>query len=89
MKVETEIKKWGNSLALRVSGIMAEIPGFAAGTRVTVEVSEDGLVIKPTPTEVAEPSLPYSEKELLADITPEKAHADAIANPNSRELGDN
>lgn len=88
MKVETEIKKWGNSLALRVSGIMAEIPGFTAGTRVSVDVSEDGLVIKPIATAVAELRLPYSEKDLLADITPEKAHADAVANPSSRELGD-
>ena len=28
MKVESEIKKWGNSLALRVTGIMADIPNF-------------------------------------------------------------
>ena len=88
MKIETEIKKWGNSLALRVSGSMAEIPGFTAGTRVSVEVSEDGLVIKPIPAEVAEARLPYSEKELLADITPETAHADAVANPTGSELGD-
>ena len=26
MRVEAEIKKWGNSLALRVIGIMAEVP---------------------------------------------------------------
>ena len=48
MKIETEIKKWGNSLALRVTGIMAEIPQFEAGTRVTVDVSSEGLVVKPT-----------------------------------------
>ena len=39
MKVESEIKKWGNSLALRVTGIMAELPNFKDGTKVIVEVS--------------------------------------------------
>ena len=70
MQIETEIKKWGNSLALRVSGSMAEVPGFSAGTRVTVDISEEGLVIKPVVEEVREPRLPYSEKELLADMQP-------------------
>jgi len=40
MKVESEIKKWGNSLALRVTGVMAEMPKFKDGTRVIVGVSK-------------------------------------------------
>ena len=28
MKVKTEIKKWGNSLAIRLSGSMAKLPEF-------------------------------------------------------------
>ena len=88
MKIETEIKKWGNSLALRVSGVMAELPGFTEGTRVSVDVSEEGLVIKPVPAEIAEPRLPYSEKTLLANITPATAHADELATPTGAELGE-
>jgi antitoxin MazE len=47
MQIETEVKKWGNSLALRITGIMAELPGFREGTKVVVDVSEDGTVVKP------------------------------------------
>jgi antitoxin MazE len=88
MKIETEIKKWGNSLTLRVSGVMAELPGFSEGTRVSVDVSEEGLIIKAVPTHVAEPRLPYSEKALLAGLTPETAHADELALPTGAELGE-
>ena len=48
MKVETEIKKWGNSLALRVTGVMATLPEFKAGDRVIVDVTEEGFFVKPT-----------------------------------------
>ena len=89
MKVESEIKKWGNSLALRVTGIMAELPNFKDGTRVIVEVSEEGIMVKPIPTQVNErPFLPYSEESLLEGLSPEKSHSDAVAIPNERELGD-
>jgi hypothetical protein len=32
--------------------------------------------------------LPYSEASLLADLTPDSAHADELALPSPRELGD-
>ena len=88
MEVHTEIKRWGNSLALRVSGLMAEIPGFTEGTRVSVEVTEDGLIVKPIPQDVRERPLPYSEQELLTGLDADTAHADELATPNNRELGD-
>jgi antitoxin MazE len=88
MKVETEIKRWGNSLALRVSGLMAEIPGFTEGMKVAVTVTEDGLVVKPVPLEVREGALPYSERQLLRGLDADSAHADELAEPSSSELGD-
>ena len=68
MKVESEIKKWGNSLALRVTGIMADLPNFKDGTKVIVEVSEEGIMVKPVRSTKRKLRLPYSEKELLADL---------------------
>ncbi len=88
MKIETEIKKWGNSLALRVTGIMAALPQFRAGTKVTVDVTEEGMVVKPAIREKRPLRLLYTEEELLAEITPEKAHADALAQPAGPEIGD-
>ena len=87
MKVESEIKKWGNSLALRVTGIMADIPNFRDGTKVIVEVSEEGIMVKPVRSPGRKPQLPYSEKELLADLSPETAHADELATPLATEIG--
>ena len=88
MKVETEIKKWGNSLALRVTGVMAEMPGFKEGARVVVDVSTDGLMVKPVANGGKKTELPYSERELLGDLTPAKAHAEALATPTEFEMGD-
>ncbi len=87
MRVETEIKKWGNSLALRVTGIMAEMPQFQAGTKVTVDVSGEGLVVKPAVGKLGTFRFPYSESELLAEITPDNSHADELADPRGPEVG--
>ena len=88
MKVETEIKKWGNSLALRVTGIMATLPRFEAGTKVIVDVSDEGLMVKPSSRSKDSYRFPYTESELLADLTPEKAHADELAKLTLPEFGD-
>ena len=76
MRVESEIKKWGNSLALRLTGIMAELPRFKVGTKVIVDVTDEGITVKPATAEERGFRFPYSEQELLAGMTSEKAHAD-------------
>lgn len=88
MQIESEIKKWGNSLALRVTGVMAEMPGFREGGKVLVEVSTEGLMVKPAARNQGRLQLPYREEDLLRDLTPNQAHADALATPDSSELGD-
>ena len=88
VKVESEIKKWGNSLALRVTGVMAELPQFTAGTKVVVEVTEEGITVKPVREKQVKPRLPYSERSLLAGITPELAHAEDLASPLPGEFDD-
>jgi len=85
VKVEAEIKKWGNSLALRISGVMAELPGFTEGGKVVVEVSEEGILVKPVVAKDAGKVLPYSEESLLAEINPINAHAQEIAVPDDNE----
>ena len=88
MKVETEIKKWGNSLALRVTGVMATLPEFKVGTRVVVEVTDEGLVVKPATRKKDRFHFPYTESELLADLTPETVHADELTNIAAYEFGE-
>lgn len=86
MKTETNIQKWGNGLALRVSGIMRDIPHFTAGTPVVVEVTEEGFTVKKIKPQQRK-KLHFSEKELLKDMTPYTVHADEIAVLSENEIG--
>lgn len=83
MKTHAKIQKWGNGLALRISGMMREIPHLKEGSKVDIEVTEDGFtVIKSKKTN----RLPYKEAELLKGLSPEKAHADLLALPLPHEI---
>lgn len=85
MKVHAKIQRWGNGLALRVGGVMRDIPHFQEGTEVEVEINERGFtVLKSEPQKVA--SLPFTESQLLEDLTPSLAHADLLASPLSSEF---
>ena len=87
MRVETEIKKWGNSLALRVTGAMAELPQFEPGTRVTVDVTSEGFHVRHATGKLRSFRFPESETALLEGMTAENAHAELLADPSGRELG--
>lgn len=86
MKTETSIQKWGNGLALRVSGIMRDVPHFTAGTRVIVDVTEDGFTVKKVKPQEGR-KLHFTEKELLKEMTPYTVHADEIAVLRDNEIG--
>lgn len=83
MKVDAKIQKWGNGLALRVGGAMRDIPKLADGTLVEVEIHEDGFTVR---KQASDKLFPYSEEELLSDLTPESAQADLLAEPSKGEL---
>ncbi len=87
MRVQARIQKWGNGLALRVAGVMRELPQFKEGTEVEVEVTEEGFTVRRAAPK-KRLKLPFSETELLRNLTPESAHADAVAEPLANELGD-
>ncbi|CAN5264455.1 hypothetical protein BH10PSE19_BH10PSE19_13120 [soil metagenome] len=80
MRVHAKIQKWGNGLALRISGAMRDIPRFIEGTSLEVSVFEDRLEIRKSQA-VKRLALPFSETELLNGMTTSTAHADIIANP--------
>ncbi len=50
-------------------------------------MTEGGLGVKPAVREKSTFHFPYTEEELLAEITPEKAHAEAVAQPRGPEIG--
>ena len=44
-------------------------------------------IANPTVLKVSAFRFPYSERELLANMAPEKSHADELASPTETELG--
>lgn len=85
MKVQTTIQKWGNSLAIRITGPLKTIPHFSANMRVEVDVSKSGLVIHPL-AKNEKKLLLFSEVQLLKGLTAKKAHADEVVDIHHREF---
>ena len=82
MKMQSEIKQWGNSLGLRIAGAVRDIPNFEAGTKVDIEIFDDHIaVFKSEPKNVI---FPYSEDELIDSIS-DSDYSDILANPISSE----
>ena len=86
MKTHAKIQKWGNGLALRISGIMREIPHFRSGEDVEVEVTAKGFTVRKAKPKKRR--LPLKEAELLKELSPKKAHADLLVSPLTSELGE-
>jgi antitoxin MazE len=86
MIVQTKIQRWGNGLALRLGGVLREMPHFKEGMRVNVEVTGEGITVKKCVLD-SDLLFPYTEAELLNGLTSEMAHADLLANPLSHEIG--
>jgi antitoxin MazE len=86
MLVRAHIQKWGNSLALRITGPVRAIPNFKAGMAVDIEVSEDGILVRSASQQRG--ALPFSEADLLKGLTPQKAHADEVADFLAGEMGE-
>ncbi len=80
MHAQAVLQKWGNSIALRLSGNLKTIPHFEAGDTVDIEIGEQGLTIR----KAAKPR--FTEADLLLGLTPHAAHADEHITPAGREL---
>ena len=66
--METVIKKWGNSLALRIPKLLADEMGLDEDSAVELLLEEGKLVIVPA----VAPR--YTLESLLADVTVENLH---------------
>lgn len=66
--MQTQVKKWGNSLALRIPKPMAEQLSIKTNSAVEIQVVDGQLMIKLLP----EPELTL--EDLLAQITDENLH---------------
>ncbi|CNK48585.1 TPA: transcriptional regulator [Yersinia enterocolitica] len=80
MRAQATLQKWGNSVALRLSGNLKTIPNFEVGDTVDIDISEQGLVIQKVVKK------PLTEESLLAGLSAYTAHADELTHPMEREL---
>ena len=85
--VHAKIQKWGNGLALRVAGLIRDIPQFEQNTAVDVMVFEDGFTVKKSKPIKKGYVFPLKEKDLLKGLTSETAHADSLAVLSDKEVG--
>ena len=83
MKIQTTIQKWGNSLAIRITGPLKTIPHFTANMPIEIEVNKKGLTIHPLKVKK---KLIFNEAQLLKGLTPKKAHADEMVEINPKEF---
>ncbi|NYZ69468.1 transcriptional regulator [Endozoicomonas sp. SM1973] len=86
--VHTKIQSWGNGLALRVAGLMRDIPNFSKDTLVDVEVFEDGFTVRRAKPRKQGFVFPVKEKDLLEGLTADTAHADELPTLLGMELGE-
>ena len=66
--MRTTIRKWGNSLGLRIPKALAEEAGVAAGSEVDIALVSGELVVRPR----RRPR--YDLGELLRGVTPKNLH---------------
>ena len=85
MKIHTTIQKWGNSLAIRITGPLKTIPHFTVNMPIEIDVNESRLMIRPIPQKKPK-LLVFKEAQLLKGLTAKKAHADEIVDIYSKEF---
>ncbi len=66
----TIIRKWGNSLALRLPRGFADAARLREGTKVELVPTKEGMLVKAK----RKPKPRYSLSELLAGIMPDNVH---------------
>ena len=78
--MQTKIRKWGNSLGLRIPKSFAEEAGVEAGSDVDLLVEDGELIIRPRRS----PS--YQLKDLLPAVTSKNVHKEIkTGDPVGRE----
>jgi antitoxin MazE len=72
--MNTQIGKWGNSLAVRIPGTYAKELALEKGMELEIERADDALILRPRKRE-------YTLDELLKKVTPENIHGETDWGP--------
>lgn len=73
--METRVKKWGNSLALRIPRPLAAEAGLDDDSLVELSLVDGNLVVSPLP------QVKYSLDHLLAQVTEDNVHSEVDTGP--------
>jgi antitoxin MazE len=77
--MRSEIKRWGNSAAVRIPGKLLHEAKLEVHSRVSMKVEDNKIVIEAlqqhSPRGLA---LPFTEAQLLTGLNPHTAHADEL-----------
>jgi antitoxin MazE len=75
MPDDTQVAKWGNSLAVRIPQAIVKEARLAAGDRLSLDLAGDGsIVLRPSHRK-------YSLDELVAGIKPSNRHRETDWGP--------
>ncbi|MCK5521990.1 MAG: hypothetical protein KAI83_02550 [Thiomargarita sp.] len=85
-KQETTIQKWGNGFGLRITKPLSRLAHFEAGTVVEVEVTKEGMMIKRLKGFKKKFNNPFSESDLVNELSPYTAHLDELVTPLATEM---
>ena len=81
MREETQIAKWGNSLAVRIPRAVLQKAGLNEGDRVELGADAEGNIV------VRGAKRKYSLDELLDKITPDNVHGEVHwGSPRGKEI---
>ena len=78
--MRTKVRKWGNSLGVRIPKAFAEEAAVGEGSTVDVSVADGRIVVTPLAPRR------YTLEKLLLDVTRENRHAEVdTGTPRGRE----
>lgn len=86
--MESEIKQWRHSAAVRLPKQVLAQAGLHIADRITITVQGGKIVIQPVEKARRRIKLPFSESELLEGLDSYTSHADEFADFDTRSSGD-
>jgi len=85
--MQTEIKRWGNSAAIRLPGKLLAATQLKINSAISIDVKDNKIIIEAAPEKAASHlNLPFSEEDLIRGLNPATAHADELAVVTASEI---
>jgi antitoxin MazE len=85
--MQSEIKRWGNSAAVRLSSKILAQAKLGVSSPISIDVKAGKIVIEASGKAARKVNLPFSEADLLQGLDAHGAHADELAQPSATEMG--